>query len=243
MEELLVFADFEATGLSVNDDDIVQVCVSCPALNKKLSYYCKPSVKMTEGASKVTKITDEFLKDKETFKSQIPKLIEFFSSLVSEKEEKKIILGAHNGFSYDFPLLFSNLIRSSYNIGKFLDECKITKFFDSLQWCRSYLPREKLLINSQGNPSFKLSDIHKCLVGCDIKNAHDADADTVALCSISKECKWDSVDCKLDARTVDEFLKLYTEKRKALEDTEKRNRKRKIEKGPTITRFLKMSKK
>ena len=81
-----IILDTETTGLSdAMGDRIIEVaCVELinhVASGKTLQFYCKVEKEMSESAQKISGISNNFLKDKKTFKENHKKLIEFIKNL------------------------------------------------------------------------------------------------------------------------------------------------------------------
>ncbi len=83
MREVVI--DTETTGLSHKAGDrVVEVgCVELinhVATNNSLQFYCKVDKEMSEGAQKITGITNGFLSDKKNFSEHCDKFLEFISN-------------------------------------------------------------------------------------------------------------------------------------------------------------------
>ena len=80
MREIVI--DTETTGLNFRLGDRI-IEVGCVELNnyvptgKTLQFYCNPDKTISEGAKNIVGISDDFLKDKETFEQQHEKLLDF----------------------------------------------------------------------------------------------------------------------------------------------------------------------
>lgn len=97
-----------------------------------LNEYVNPGeeVRMSPKSVEITMITDEFLKDKPTFESLGPKIIDFFKR--KPKFISHEILIAHNGTHFDFPFLVKEMRRNNLPCHVFYG----LKFFDTLLWMR-----------------------------------------------------------------------------------------------------------
>jgi len=83
MREIVI--DTETTGLSYKTGDrIIEVgCVELinhVATNKSLQFYCKVDKKISEGAQKITGITNKFLNDKKYFNEHCDELLRFIDN-------------------------------------------------------------------------------------------------------------------------------------------------------------------
>ena len=83
MREIVI--DTETTGLSYKTGDrVIEVgCVELInhlATNNSLQFYCKVDKEISEGAQRITGITNGFLKDKKTFSDQCDDLLSFIKN-------------------------------------------------------------------------------------------------------------------------------------------------------------------
>lgn len=227
----LAIIDFEATGLSPANDRITQVaCVLVMPDQKKESYceYIKADRPMSEGASKVTGITDEMLEDADPFAVAIKK---FFAWMDTKRGKSDIVLVAHNGFGYDYPIMFSEMCRNGMNPYYTLHKIGVSHLFDSLKWAKTigdhHLKRDPV----KKRVSRALGSLHKSLLHCDFDNAHDALADCEALyrvcnCPYTKEEGREICYTECDdymCYTLKDFItEKFTSKRKRNESNTKR---------------------
>jgi len=100
-----------------------------------------------------------------------------------DEVEVEVSLAAHNGQRFDFPLIFSSLMRCGMGIDDFefnsqragLPSIQITGLVDSLHVFKKSFPDAS---------NYKLGTLHQSIVGCEIENAHNALADVYAMRSI-----------------------------------------------------------
>jgi DNA polymerase III alpha subunit (gram-positive type) len=215
---MIIYLDFESTGLNRWHDQVTQVgavAVRCNPNNLKewkivsqFETLVLASKKISEKASEITGITNEMLEgypnDLEKKCEPAPKtkkaLSDFFVWIRScrKNDREEVILSAYNGFNFDFPMLFSEMFRCEMNIVREFTTSGIKYCKDPLIWARANLDKTCLLRNKTGQPSFKLGDVHSSLIGNEFENAHSALADTRAMfkvcchekfCSMLDSCK------------------------------------------------------
>jgi cytochrome c5 len=98
-----------------------------------------------------------------------------------------ICLAAHNGLRFDFPIIFSELLRFGMNLDALTFEkmpgcpmIRITNLSDTLPIFRKVFPKRS---------NYKLGSIHQFILGHEIENAHNALADVYAMRSIILACE------------------------------------------------------
>ena len=83
MREIVI--DTETTGLDYKKGDRI-IEVGCVELKnfipsgKSLQFYCKPDIEISEDAKKITGLSNDFLKDKKSFKENVNSFLEFISN-------------------------------------------------------------------------------------------------------------------------------------------------------------------
>ena len=83
MREIVI--DTETTGLDYKKGDRI-IEVGCVELKnfipsgKSLQFYCKPDIEISEDAKKITGLSNDFFKDKKTFKENVNSFLEFISN-------------------------------------------------------------------------------------------------------------------------------------------------------------------
>jgi DNA polymerase III epsilon subunit-like protein len=98
-----------------------------------------------------------------------------------------VCLAAHNGLRFDFPMIFSELLRFGMNLDALTFEkmpgcplIRITNLSDTLPVFRKVFPKRS---------NYKLGSIHQFILGREIENAHNALADVYAMRSIIISCE------------------------------------------------------
>lgn len=83
MREIVI--DTETTGLDYKKGDRI-IEVGCVELKnfipsgKSLQFYCKPDIEISEDAKKITGLSNDFFKDKKTFKENVNSFLDFISN-------------------------------------------------------------------------------------------------------------------------------------------------------------------
>ncbi len=129
----IIYYDTETTGISVEQDRIIEIAAYDPLMNKSFSSLINPFCPIPKEASDIHHITDEMVKEAPEFRSAALQFIEFCSG--------DVLLVAHNNDSFDQPFLLKELKKVD------LDLPKNFQFLDSLKWARKYrkdLPRHSL---------------------------------------------------------------------------------------------------
>lgn len=132
---MLIFYDLETTGLNPYHDNITEYCF----YKYSGSSYCdsmvdlvNPLVKLTEKIIKITKITDEMLKDCEPFNLNVANKILPF--LRCNNEIKYMV--AHNGDVFDRIFLKNHFKRVGINMNYYG-----FKYIDTLLFARMMYPQ------------------------------------------------------------------------------------------------------
>lgn len=149
----LIFLDLETTGLNIKEDRIVELCAIKYRKDKtKISFhkYFNPNKEVSIEAEKIHGLSNDFLKDYQTFDESADELYEFF---------KDCDLGGYNCASFDIPILYEELAKCN----KQLDVFRIN-IIDSYILLSKYETR-------------KLNDTYKRFFGEDIKDQHAAESD------------------------------------------------------------------
>ncbi|XP_069842485.1 three prime repair exonuclease 2-like [Dendropsophus ebraccatus] len=178
-----VFLDLEATGLPMDAPKITEICLiavhvsslyetgkgQLPRIMDKLCLCVDPEKPLTEKASNMTGLSNENLtnNEKQEFNANLIQAIGGFL----KRQAKPICLVAHNGFSYHFALLKTEIYQLNVD---FPDE---TLCLDSLHTFRK-------LDTSTPKLGSALTEIYKGYFGKEPPNSHTAEGDALALISV-----------------------------------------------------------
>jgi DNA polymerase III epsilon subunit-like protein len=198
LPQLIACFDLECTGLNVMEDQVLSIAI---ILNRLLrtrcgGYQLKPIVTFHEFcdvtqrinavAQKITGISKDTVRGKPPLKvrlEQIKKLI-----ISNKKPDEKVTFLAHNGSGYDLRILFCDAVKQGYNLYDFFTKIGCNGFIDSLVMIKSLVKKNVLPTptNANGYKSLSLTNCYRCYCGGGnaFENAHDALADTTALCDV-----------------------------------------------------------
>lgn len=235
MKYLLIAFDLESTGLNTYHDRIIQIAAcstvydteekSVEFSDRKTSEferYVKIPFKLESIIIEKTKITDDVLITKGI---DIDDALRDFFVWINEEckksEDCRVLLVAHNGFSFDIPLLFSEMHVNSFNIKKKLENVYL--LVDTYAFARSL--DDTTLRKVEGRVSRKLGDLYWLLESKEMKNAHNAKFDTLALCELACSKMFANMYSDIENQdwcdTVDNFIKYkFSAKR---EEADKKN--------------------
>lgn len=155
--------DLETTGLDVNEDRIIEICICKLYTNGKFESFVtlvNPGVEISAKISELTGITNELVDDAPTFEEVSDSVL----NLLSDTE-----LITYNGSKFDKLLIIAELTRCN----KFWDFTKC-KDHDVYQIYKNTLP-------------YKLTMVYKSLTGQELQNAHTASADVYATTRVLHE--------------------------------------------------------
>ena len=116
----LIIFDLETTGLSIQKDRIVEICCIKVETNGKesiLHEIINPAIPIPEEVSLIHGITDEMVKDKQSFKELAPKLNNFIGNAD---------FAGFNSNKFDFPILVEEFYRAGIDF-----ETETRKFLDA----------------------------------------------------------------------------------------------------------------
>ncbi|NGX63492.1 MAG: DNA polymerase III PolC-type [Candidatus Anoxychlamydiales bacterium] len=125
MAKRAIFYDTETTGLSAQKDRIIEIAAFDPVQNRTFNELVNPKRAIPQESTNICHITDDMVKDADTFDIVGKKFIEFCSG--------DTILVAHNNDSFDRPFLEAEFTKESLEIPKW-------EYIDSLKWARKYRP-------------------------------------------------------------------------------------------------------
>jgi|UniRef100_A0A6C0J6I5 DNA polymerase III alpha subunit (gram-positive type) len=155
---MLVYYDFETTGLNQFHDNITEYCFLKEKSNTSIISLVNPEKELSEIVRRITGITQEMVNSAQPLQEHIFTIIEFLAL-----PNEFTYLVAHNGDNYDFIILREQLKKYGYNIN--------TLHFRSI---------DTLLLAKKMYPHIKkYSLVSLCTqFGINIMEAHRADADT-----------------------------------------------------------------
>jgi len=158
----IVFLDLEATGVNVATDRIVEICLircSPDGSTTTLLERVNPSIPIPAQATAIHGIRDEDVNDKPLFSKLAPALSKFISN--SD-------LSGYNAIKFDIPLLVEEFLRADIDF-----ELKGRKIVDVQNIFHKMEPRT-------------LSAAYRFYCQKELKDAHSAEADTVATLEVLK---------------------------------------------------------
>lgn len=120
-----IYFDTETTGLSSENDRIIEIAAFDPVKNKTFSQLVNPQIPISEESIAICNITNEMVKDCPTFEEVGKMFKEFCGS--------EFIFVAHNGDSFDKPFIEAEFKRANLELPKWY-------YIDSLKWARKYRP-------------------------------------------------------------------------------------------------------
>lgn len=224
-EKKYIFFDTEATGLSVYEDQITEIAFKCG--NLIFHHLIQVEKTVSEKARKITKITNEKLKNSKKACEIFELLTKWFEKMALTFTNHEFVLVAYNGFSYDIPLLFNEFKRNGLNLQIEFEKYRITYLLDPLIWFRNFAPKNMLLGKNDGTRSLKQEDVYRVLFQEFLEGAHSALDDTKALEKICKKTShfsdeplWGNLVCM---KTTKEVLSFCYRKRKFTECAGKRS--------------------
>ena len=185
MTQTITAFDFEATGLDVLNEHILQIGLvkfdsnTFEEIGSRM-WYIKPSYdyEIQPGAQEKTGITKQMIDELGvSLKSIWPEVVEFIG------DDDML---SYNGTKYDIPLLYNNLAREGLSF-----DFKCRNFYDSL------------VIERKRN-SMRLEDVYRRYTGEELEGAHDALNDVRGLIKIfgyQKGKTTEDIECS-DAKLV-----------------------------------------
>ncbi len=125
MGKRAIFYDTETTGLKPDKDRIIEIAAFDPELNRTFCKFINPQIPIPEVSTKISGITDEMVKDGQTFAIVGKEFFEFCSG--------DVILIAHNNDRFDKIFLEEESKRSLIKMPNY-------KYIDTLLWAKKYRP-------------------------------------------------------------------------------------------------------
>ncbi len=182
-----IIFDLEATGLLTNKDRIIQLAAVVMGKSTQHffnAYVLPDTVKVPPLVAEKTKIEQSFLESEGLRIDCVLKdFIEWIKS-IKKVESKKVVLIAHNGRQYDFKLLHSEMQRLEANYVKEFTST-VDAFLDSVILLRT----KSIWANYGTPPAHKLEILYNHVTKQDLKGAHNALFDCMALESVLLEEK------------------------------------------------------
>lgn len=158
----LVVFDLETTGMNINKDRIVEICLLkiLPNENEELrTYLVNPGIPIPPEVTEIHGITDEKVKNKPGFKEIANELNNFL---------KDCDFGGFNSNKFDFPLLVEEFYRAGIEF-----DVEKRKFIDAQRIYHFKEPRN-------------LKAAYRFYCDRELENAHSAEADTLATWQVLK---------------------------------------------------------
>lgn len=158
----LVIFDLETTGMNINRDRIVEICLLkiYPDDREEMrTYLVNPGIPIPPEVTEIHGIKDEDVKDKPSFKELAQELNNFL---------KDCDFGGFNSNKFDFPLLVEEFYRADVEF-----DIEKRKFIDAQRIYHFKEPRN-------------LKAAYRFYCDKELDNAHSAEADTLATWAVLK---------------------------------------------------------
>ena len=200
-----IIFDLEATGLLTNKDRIIQLAAVVMGKSTQHffnAYVLPDTVKVPPIVTEKTKIEQSFLESEGLSIDSVLKDFIDWIKYVKKVESKKVVLIAHNGRQYDFKLLHSEMQRLEANYVKEFT-CTVDAFLDSVVLLRT----KSVWVNYGAPPAYKLEILYNHVTKQDLKDAHNALFDCMALESVLMEEKI-SLNWKMVAKNTQFLYKM-----------------------------------
>lgn len=156
LKKPLAFFDLEATGVSISQDRIVEICILkiFPNGEREVkTWRVNPEMPIPPASTKIHGITDEDIKDSPSFKLLAKEIGRFFDGCD---------LAGFNLIKFDVPMLVEEFLRAGVDF-----DVTHRKIVDAQRIFHMMEPRS-------------LSAAYKFYCGKSLENAHSAEADTIA---------------------------------------------------------------
>lgn len=127
-----IFYDTETTGLSSQNDRIIEIAAYDPLHDASFVQFVNPGMPIPKESTSICGITDEMVADAQPFSEVGKQFVEFCHG--------DVILIAHNNDSFDIHFMRQEFQRNNLTLPDW-------KFFDTLKWSRRYrkdLPKHNL---------------------------------------------------------------------------------------------------
>lgn len=162
LKKPLAFFDIEATGLSIVNDRIVELCivkVNPNGSTESRTWLLNPDYPVNPEAESIHGYSNEFLKDKPTFKQVAKEISRFLHNCD---------LAGYNAIKYDVPMLVEEFLRADID-------------FDIKK--RRTIDVQNIFMKMEQRT---LTAAYKFYLQKDLEDAHTAEADTLATYEILK---------------------------------------------------------
>lgn len=206
------YLDFESTNCLPYTSRIVQIGCLCENGESFKTFVCADQPMHTK-ASEITGITDGQLQGAPSCRRALEL---FFSWLNTVRQGQVVTFIAHNGYKFDYPLLYSEMRRSHMAPAVWLRNNGVEHFFDSYVWLQENIQH---LCNSMA-----LGSVHEMVIHKKIDNAHDALSDCIALKAIiehlethQEELKCEKIDWVKYSETLEQCMPRYEKKYQPVE--------------------------
>jgi len=193
MKYYLISLDCESTGLSVYNDQIVELGAafrlwdSTTGETSELSpfaEYAKPTVKtMCKKAEEITHISMVMLQDKPPINTVLGHFMKHVDMVCTQENVPRLLL-SYNGFAYDIPLIVAEVERSGGSAVGYFRKLRIHHAIDVLPFGRACIDTSILRRRANGSCSYRLGDVYAAVCKCPLLNAHGALADSNAVLDI-----------------------------------------------------------
>jgi len=175
--------DFETTGLDTKSDELWEGCAKKLCADGTVTpvywFRCNPRVRMSAGASVITGVYDEDLKDEPSFAEKAPA---FWAAIREHSGDGDVILIAHNGLRFDFSILF----RQTSKLPEAVLAGIKAQFPNGVYTADSLLAARKVIVPAPP-AGFKLSPLHQFLLNRAPAATHNAEGDVDALVAVLTE--------------------------------------------------------
>lgn len=228
----IIYFDLETTGLSVMDDQIVQIGAVCE--DKVFNCYIRAEKEMHQRAKEVIQFdeTPEYLEAKKNEpnltieewvdRSRIPtkeglqKFVDFLEGI-----PKPRMLVGFNSLRFDMPLLLSELWRWDFKLSAF----PVEELGDVWFWTFK-VPSHHFFRNEKGQPIRKLGKVYRAFFEEELKGAHGAVADAQATKRLAEDYRISPhIECEIMAN---DFVKDFIKDRKVADKKDYPHKKRKV---------------
>ena len=223
MHPLLIFYDCEATGGSIYDDNIIEVAAKVIGVPNTVNIACRDFSSLSNTSRRIIKavqdkcgITAQMLYGQPSFPAVLEMFLQWISNVVEEVNTyynlvHYPVLVAHNGFTFDFPILLAELHRRDVLFNRlhsinlhFADmyfECKrLVK--NNFATFTNWKPRERKRLG--------ITNLYGKLFPGSTYNAHRALEDVCAMEQIFTPSSLATVLSELTIRGVEMLAKTWT---------------------------------